>query len=77
MKLEVILEQLKEKLLESVSSVLPIFAVVLVLSVTIAPFNAGVLVLFLFGAVFLSTTLGKHLYLSALTLDRKPLKQSN
>ena len=53
MRKEVILEQLKEKILESVSSVLPIFAVVLVLSVTIAPFNAGVLVLFLFGAVFL------------------------
>ena len=53
MRKEVILEQLKEKILESVSSVLPIFAVVLVLSVTIAPFNTGVLVLFLFGAVFL------------------------
>ena len=47
------MDQLKEKILESVSSVLPIFAIVLVLSVSIAPFNSGVLVLFLFGAVFL------------------------
>lgn len=53
MELEVILEQLKEKFLESVSSVLPISAIVLLLSVTIAPFNSGVLVLFLFGAIFL------------------------
>ncbi len=47
------MDQLKEKILESVSSVLPIFGIVLVLSVSIAPFNSGVLVLFLFGAVFL------------------------
>ena len=47
------MDQLKEKILESVSSVLPIFFFVFVLSVSIAPFNSGVLVLFLFGAVFL------------------------
>ena len=51
--MEVVLEQLKEKFLESVSSVLPIFAVVLLLSVSIAPFHSGVLVLFLFGAILL------------------------
>ena len=53
MKKEVVLEQLKEKFLESVSSVIPIFAIVLVLSVTVSPLNSGVLVLFLFGAVML------------------------
>lgn len=47
------MEQLKEKFLESVSSVLPICAIVLALSVTIAPFHSGVLVLFLFGTIFL------------------------
>lgn len=53
MRTEVILEHLREKLFESVSSVVPIFAIVLVLSVTVSPLNSGVLVLFLFGAVFL------------------------
>ena len=52
-KSEVILEQLKEKFFESIISVIPIFAIVLVLSITISPFNSGVLVLFLFGAILL------------------------
>lgn len=44
---------LKEKLLESVSSVLPITLIVLFLSCTIAPVSTGVMVLFLFGAFLL------------------------
>lgn len=36
---------------EAISSVLPIFAIVLVLSVSIAPLESGVLVLFLFGTL--------------------------
>lgn len=44
---------LKEKLAESVSSVLPITAIVLLLSITIAPVSSGVLVLFLFGSLLL------------------------
>ena len=44
---------LKEKLAESVASVLPITAIVLLLSITIAPVSSGVLVLFLFGALLL------------------------
>ena len=44
---------LKEKLAESVSSVLPITAIVLLLSITIAPLSSGVLVLFLFGSLLL------------------------
>ena len=40
------MRQLKETMLESLHSVLPISAIVLVLSVTIAPLDSGVLVLF-------------------------------
>ena len=47
----VFVKQLKETMLESLHSVLPISAIVLVLSVTIAPLDSGVLVLFLFGKI--------------------------
>lgn len=49
---------LKEKILESLASVLPITAIVLVLSITIAPVSAGTLVLFLFGALLLIFGMG-------------------
>lgn len=49
---------LREKVLESVSSVLPITAIVLVISITIAPLNAGTLVLFLFGAALVVFGMG-------------------
>ena len=45
--------QLREKMAESLSSVLPITAIVLLLSITIAPVSSGVLVLFLFGSLLL------------------------
>ena len=45
--------QLMEKIRESLSSVLPITAIVLLLSVTIAPLTPGALVLFVFGALLL------------------------
>ena len=45
--------QLMEKIKESLSSVLPITAIVLLLSVTIAPLTPGAMVLFLFGALLL------------------------
>lgn len=45
--------QLREKMAESLSSVLPITAIVLLLSITIAPVSSGVLVLFLFGSILL------------------------
>ena len=45
--------QLREKMAESLSSVLPITAIVLLLSITIAPVGSGVLVLFLFGSLLL------------------------
>ncbi len=44
---------LREKLSESLSSVLPITAIVLVLAVTVVPLEPGPVVLFLFGAMML------------------------
>lgn len=49
---------LKEKVYESVAAVLPITAIVLVLSITVAPLTAGTLVLFLFGALLLILGMG-------------------
>ena len=42
-----------EKTNESLSSVIPITAIVLLLSISIAPLTPGALILFLFGAVLL------------------------
>lgn len=50
--------QLKEKNRESLASVLPITAIVFLLSITIAPLDPGTLVLFLFGAVLLIVGMG-------------------
>lgn len=44
---------LMEKIRESMASVLPITAIVFLLSITIAPLDPGTLVLFLFGAILL------------------------
>jgi len=51
-------KQLAEKNRESMASVLPITAIVFVLSITIAPLEPGTLVLFLFGAVLLVLGMG-------------------
>ena len=50
--------QLMEKIKESLSSVLPITAIVLLLCVSIAPIQTGTLVLFLFGALLLIVGIG-------------------
>ena len=50
--------QLMEKINESLAAVLPITAIVLILSVTIAPLEPGTLVLFLFGAIMLVCGMG-------------------
>ena len=47
-----------EKIRESLSAVLPITAIVLIISVTIAPLTPGTLVLFLFGALLLVAGMG-------------------
>ena len=45
-------EKLREKLRESLTSVLPVTAIVLLLSVTLVPLEPGTLLLFLMGVVF-------------------------
>ncbi len=50
--------QLMEKIRESLSSVLPITAIVLLLSISIVPLTPGTLVLFLFGAFLLIVGVG-------------------
>ncbi len=50
--------KLKEKILESLASVLPLTAIVLLLSVTLMPLSSGTLVLFLFGALLLIAGMG-------------------
>lgn len=47
------MRQLKNAAIEALSSVLPISAIVLLLSISLAPMTAGVLVLFLFGTLML------------------------
>lgn len=51
-------KQLKEKIFESLASVLPITAIVLLLSISVAPVSSGTLVLFLFGALLLILGMG-------------------
>lgn len=51
-------KQLQEKNKESLSSVLPITAIVFLLSISIAPLDPGTLVLFLFGAILLIGGMG-------------------
>ena len=51
-------EQLMEKIRESLASVLPITAIVLAISVTVAPLTPGSMVLFLFGAILLVVGMG-------------------
>jgi len=50
--------QLKEKIKESLSSVLPITVIVLLLSFTITPLSSGTMVLFLLGAILLIVGMG-------------------
>ena len=49
---------LLEKIQESLSSVLPITAIVLIISITVAPLTPGTMVLFLFGALLLVLGMG-------------------
>lgn len=49
---------LKEKVLESAASVLPITGIVLLLSITVAPLSLAALILFLFGALLLVLGMG-------------------
>lgn len=49
---------MQEKIRESLASVLPITAIVLVISITIAPLTPGTITLFLFGAILLIFGMG-------------------
>lgn len=49
---------LKEKVYESIASVMPITVIVLLLSISISPMSSGALILFLFGAVLLILGMG-------------------
>lgn len=49
---------LQEKVYESITSVLPITAIVLLLSISISPLTPGTLILFLFGAILLIFGMG-------------------
>ena len=51
-------EKLKEKIRESMQSVLPITVIVLILCMTIVPMEVGTLLLFLTGAVLLIVGMG-------------------
>ena len=51
-------EKLKEKIKESLSSVLPITVIVLLLSITLVPLEVGTLTLFLMGALLLIVGMG-------------------
>ncbi|MBQ4044390.1 MAG: DUF1538 domain-containing protein [Clostridia bacterium] len=63
--------QLREKLREALSSVVPITAIVLILSITIAPVETGVMVLFLFGALML--IFGMSLFTLGAGLSMQPM----
>ncbi|MBE6552627.1 MAG: DUF1538 domain-containing protein [Ruminococcaceae bacterium] len=65
------MKQLRGALAEAISSVLPISAIVLLLSVSVAPMNAGVLVLFLFGTIML--IFGMSLFTIGSEISMKPL----
>ncbi len=66
-------EKLKEKTNEALSSVLPITAIVLLLSLTLAPMEVGTIALFLTGAVLL--ILGMGLFQLGAEISMTPLGQ--
>ena len=51
-------QKLKEKILESVSAVLPITGIVLLLSILLVPVDLGIMVMFLVGAILLVIGMG-------------------
>ena len=51
-------QKLKEKILESLSAVLPITGIVLLLSILLVPVDLGTMVMFLTGAIMLVVGMG-------------------
>ncbi len=68
------MKHLSKSLRESVFSVLPIAAIVLVLSISLAPINAGVVVLFLFGTLLL--VFGMSFFTIGSGISMEPLGES-
>ena len=68
-------EKLKEKVRESLSSVLPITLIVLVISITLVPMEVGTLALFLTGAVLL--IIGMGLFQLGAEMAMTPLGQGS
>ena len=68
------MKHLLKSLKESAFSVLPIAAIVLILSVSLAPINAGVLVLFLFGTLLL--IFGMSFFTIGSGISMEPLGES-
>lgn len=62
---------LNEKLREGLTAVLPITAIVLLISITIAPLTSGTLVLFLFGAILL--VFGMALFNMGVDMSMSPM----
>ena len=56
---------------ESLKSVLPIFAIVLVLSISLVPMNPGILVMFLFGTIML--IVGMSLFTIGSSISMEPI----
>lgn len=56
---------------ESLKSVLPIFAIVLVLSISLVPMNPGILVMFLFGTIML--IVGMSLFTIGSEISMQPI----
>jgi len=59
---------------ESLKSVLPIFAIVLVLSISLVPMNPGILVMFLFGTIML--IIGMSLFTIGSEISMQPIGES-
>lgn len=65
------MNKLREKTNESIQSILPISAIVVLLSITIAPMGNGILTLFLFGTLFL--IFGMGLFTMGTEMSMQPL----
>ena len=73
-KFSLLQTELNGALGESLKSVLPIFAIVLALSISLAPMNPGILVMFLFGTIML--IVGMSLFTIGSEISMQPIGES-
>ena len=69
------MKELKEKNKESVSSILPVSAIVLLFSITVVPIGSGILTVFLFGTLFLMA--GMSLFTMGAETAMQPLQSAS